>query len=131
MRIKSFKCTFIAVFVTGILFQLCLHANAEFNNWEGAVTMMKKGADQMVESRKIMQQKKDLGSVEKRIKDGHRMMMEAEKDRGTDTKGHNETGCKDDDGRPTSSESQKRCRRGGEVDATRSEDDLGSRKNDD
>ena len=79
MRIKSFKCTFIAVFVTGIFFQLCLHANAEFNNWESALAMMKKGADQMVEGGKMMQQKKDLGSAEKIIKDGHRTMMESEK----------------------------------------------------
>jgi hypothetical protein len=79
MRIKSVKCTFVAIFVAGILFQPCPSANAESNNWEAAVTMMKKGADQMVEGRRIMQQKKDLGSVEKRIKDGHRMMMEAER----------------------------------------------------
>ena len=79
MRIKSFKCTFIAVFVTGILFQLCLHANAESNNWEAAVTTMKKGADQMVEGRRIMQQKKDLDSAEKMIKDGHRIMMESKR----------------------------------------------------
>lgn len=79
VRIKSSKWALGAVLVAGILVQPCHHTLADMSNWESAVTMMKKGANQMVEGRRIMQQKKDLGSVEKRIKDGHRMMMEAEK----------------------------------------------------
>ena len=62
-----------------MILQPCPYAIAESGNWESAVSMMKKGADQMVEGRQIMQQKKDLGSAERMIKDGHRMMMEAEK----------------------------------------------------
>jgi hypothetical protein len=79
VRVKSFKWNFAAVFVAGTLFQLCLHANAEPNNWESALATMKKGADQMIEGRKMFQQKKDLSAAEKMIKDGHRMMMESEK----------------------------------------------------
>lgn len=79
MRIKSLKLTIMAILVAGVLTQLCPLANSEADNWESAVAMMKKGANEMVEGRKMMQQKKDLGSVEKKIKDGHRMMMEAEK----------------------------------------------------
>jgi len=79
MRINRFKWNFAAVFVAGILFQACLPANAELKNWESALEMMKKGADQMIEGRKMLQQKKDSNSAEQRVKDGHRMMMEAEK----------------------------------------------------
>ncbi len=79
MKIKSIKCLSGAFFAVGMILQLCPYAIAESGNWETAVSMMKKGADQMVEGRTIMQQKKDLGSAEKMIKDGHRTMMEAEK----------------------------------------------------
>jgi hypothetical protein len=70
----------IALFAVGILFQPYTYGNAESLDWESSIATMKKGANEMIEGRKLMQQKKDPGSAEKRIKDGHRMMMNAEKD---------------------------------------------------
>jgi hypothetical protein len=71
---------FIALIAVGILFQPYTRCNAESLDWESSVATMKKGANEMIEGRKVMQQKKDAGSAEKMIKDGHRMMMNAEKD---------------------------------------------------
>ena len=79
ITIKSTKLILSVFFRVGIVLQPCPYAIAESGNWETAVSMMKKGADQMVEGRRILQQKKDQGSAEKMIKDGHRMMMAAEK----------------------------------------------------
>ena len=79
MRIRSFKLTLLAVFLVVTLLQLSSYAAAESDDWETAVSMMKKGAVQMVEGRTMMQQKKDVASTGKMIKDGHRMMMESEK----------------------------------------------------
>jgi hypothetical protein len=70
----------IALIAAGILFQHYTHGNAESLDWESAVATMKKGANEMIEGRKLMQQKKDPASAEKMIKDGHRVMMNAEKD---------------------------------------------------
>jgi hypothetical protein len=63
-----------------ILFPLCARVNAESPERESAITAMKKGAQQMIEGGKLLQQKRDPSSAEKMIKDGHRMMMNAEKD---------------------------------------------------
>jgi hypothetical protein len=53
--------------------------NSGMNGWEPALGLMRKGADRMIEGRKMMQQKNASGSGENVIKDGHRTMMQAEK----------------------------------------------------
>jgi hypothetical protein len=55
------------------------NAVAETDDWESALAEMRERAVRMVEGAKILGNKQDLGSTEKTIKDGHRMMMEAEK----------------------------------------------------
>ena len=77
------KTTFLALLTASIaaamLFQLGSNVSAQSPDWESAVMKMKNGADKMIEGGKLMQQKKDLGSADKMVKDGHRMMMDAEK----------------------------------------------------
>ncbi len=79
MGSRNFTLTVAALLMAGILIQLCQPCLAEINEWESNVATMKRGANLMIEAGKTMQGKKDLGSSEKMIKDGHRMMMEAEK----------------------------------------------------
>ncbi len=78
-RSNSFTWTLTVFLVAGVLAQLCQPAVAEMNNWESNVAKMTQGANLMIEGRKKLEEKKDLGSAEKTIKDGHRMMMESEK----------------------------------------------------
>jgi hypothetical protein len=49
------------------------------DSWDSALAKMRKGATQMIEGAKMLRDKNDLGWSEKTIRDGHRMMMEAEK----------------------------------------------------
>jgi hypothetical protein len=81
MRLRSKVLTWtLAVFlVVGIIGELCQTAVADMNEWDSSLAMMKRGDNLMIDGRKTMQEKKDLGSAEKMIKDGHRMMMESEK----------------------------------------------------
>ena len=83
MRNRSFKLTLLAVFLVVTLLQFSSYAADEPDDWETAVSMMKKGAVQMAEGWTMMHQKKDqkkdLASTGKMIKDGHRTMMESEK----------------------------------------------------
>jgi hypothetical protein len=68
-----------AVLVAGAFTSFCRNALAEMKDWESGLANMRKGAVQMIEGAKMLREKKDLGSAEKMIKDGHRMMMESEK----------------------------------------------------
>jgi hypothetical protein len=79
VRAKSFIWTSVGLVAAGILILAPQNAVAEMNGWESALAKMQKGALQMIEGAKMLRDKKDLGSAEKTIKDGHRMMMEAEK----------------------------------------------------
>jgi hypothetical protein len=79
VRNKMPKWTLTAMTVAGILSLICQSAIADMNGWESALAFMRQGADRMIEGRKMLQDKKDSGSGEKAIKDGHRMMMQAEK----------------------------------------------------
>jgi hypothetical protein len=77
---KSISRFLIALIGATTFLQLNPCIGAESPDWKSALATMKKGANEMIEGRKLMQQKKDPGSAEKVIKDGHRMMMNAEKD---------------------------------------------------
>jgi hypothetical protein len=77
---KGITLVLLAILVAAATFcQINLSIGAESPDWESAFKIMTNGAKQMIEGRNFMQQKKDLGSAEKMIKDGHRTMMEAEK----------------------------------------------------
>jgi hypothetical protein len=79
VNVKGIIWTSVSLLATGILILLSQDAVAEMSTWESALAKMQKGAAQMIEGAKVLRDKKDLGSAEKTIKDGHRMMMEAEK----------------------------------------------------
>jgi hypothetical protein len=69
----------VGLFFAGTLILTATKAVAETNGWESALEKMRKGAAQMIEGARMLRDNKDLGSAERTIKDGHRMMMEAEK----------------------------------------------------
>jgi hypothetical protein len=79
VRIKDLTWTSVTLSVVGILILISQSSVAETNGWESALAKMRKGAVQMIDGAKMLRDKKDLGSAEKTIKDGHRMMMESEK----------------------------------------------------
>jgi hypothetical protein len=79
VRIKGINWTSVGLSMAGILILISQSAVAEMSGWESALAKMRNGAVQMIEGGKMLQDKKDFGSAEKTIKDGHRMMMEAEK----------------------------------------------------
>jgi hypothetical protein len=80
MRNDILSRTLIVLLMAGgavLFFQPVL---ADMKDWESSMTAIKQGANLMIEGRQTMQEKKDLGSGEKVIKDGHRMMMQAERE---------------------------------------------------
>jgi hypothetical protein len=80
MRNEILSRTPSVLLMAGSVVFLCQQAAADMKDWESSLETMKQGANLMIEGRKTMQEKKDLGSAEKVIKDGHRMMMQAERE---------------------------------------------------
>jgi hypothetical protein len=78
-KFQTFTWTLAVLLAPWILAQLCQPALAQTESWEAGLTLMKHGAVRMIEGGKMMQDKTDAGSAEKTIKEGHRMMMEAER----------------------------------------------------
>jgi hypothetical protein len=79
VKAKSVILRSVGLFTAGLLIMDSQIAIAETDTWDSALTKMRKGSVQMIEGAKMLRDKKDLGSAEKTIKHGHRMMMEAEK----------------------------------------------------
>jgi hypothetical protein len=69
----------VGVLAAAIFLLVPQNASTEMNGWESTLAKMRKGAAQMIEGEKMLRDKTDLASAEKAIRDGHRMMMEAEK----------------------------------------------------
>lgn len=92
MRHKKLYCVLIVFFaVAGFLLELSPRAAAETNRQESltadtsetrrssALIKMKEGAQMMIEGKKRLEKKTDVAAAEQQIKDGHRLMMEAER----------------------------------------------------
>lgn len=91
MNRKNLRRVMAAAIAFGAFLQAQSYAVADTNQTESvttemsepkrsaAVLSMKRGAQMMIEGRKMIEQKGDLASAEGKIKDGHRMMMDAEK----------------------------------------------------
>jgi hypothetical protein len=77
--IRKFTLRLSFLIAMWLLVQSFQPAFALTESWEAEVASMKQGAVRMIEGVKMMREKKNEGSADKTMKEGHRMMMEAER----------------------------------------------------